>query len=718
MRDMQLGNLDEVEGGWSDLSEVVDKSEGLGTYPVGHLFGLVKELGEIIDSSAFDALYDKLAATMGKRGSEGDEGMAYVRRANQKMRLEKPYEAIQWFGRAEELMIKREYRKELVMTLLGVSQAYDRVGLLWAARNKALAASDLALGVLKEQGQLIPAAMIALKWLTWIELRLGRIPHSLEAIDFADLVASHLELSEDQLEAYVEERQMQEWVLGIHFLNIPLQELPNVTRLPDSLHRLGLDYARVALLFALGHEQVLQKEGFFEDVEVEEAVQTFFEQWQDQPAAEDIPPQPMLVDGETSTLKSTIFGSEIIVETPHNEISFGIAESLLSTLEAFLSTSVEQDVFPYRERLTIAITPSALLEKIPEIKFSEEDSNYVEVMHPSDLDFKTRAERLDFLKWLEESLVQISSRILIIRDAEAWLEQVAGQERGFARALTFGDGLTLNHSVLGEEPKIRLADWLEQDDQSYDVLRDRPWRAENSKKVNAPMEPLEPSSGPPPSELFDKERLRHTDRRILTPIDLPVWDRAQWNAILFVWSEIPDEPPILALGFKDGEAGQSIFRAWKDRWGSEDIDKMIRVAIVTGLSERNPTQYSVVIGPDFRHVATDGNKVYMFLSRTNRMTPETSENLDGFMAAYHKTGSFCLAPVWVDTSRNIVGMPSVHLAIAKRQLDIREAWQIGENDPDISALHEDDEPIIPAGIEDPPAHKALQKIRAIRERRQ
>ena len=47
-------------------------------------------------------------------------------------------------------------------------------------------------------------------------------------------------------------------------------------------------------------------------------------------------------------------------------------------------------------------------------------------------------------------------------------------------------------------------------------------------------------------------------------------------------------------------------------------------------------------------------------------------------------------------------MQSAQFSIAKRQLDIREAWRIGENDPDRAALLEDDEPIVPAGVKDPP----------------
>jgi len=66
----------------------------------------------------------------------------------------------------------------------------------------------------------------------------------------------------------------------------------------------------------------------------------------------------------------------------------------------------------------------------------------------------------------------------------------------------------------------------------------------------------------------------------------------------------------------------------------------------------------------------------------------------------------------------IVGMPSPQLAIVKRQLDIREAWQIGENDPDRAALLEDDDPIIPPGVSDPPVNKTLASIRTMREQEQ
>ena len=697
--------FDEVEDGWRELTEVVDKSEGLGAYSVEHLFGLIRELGEYVDGLAFDALYDKLANAMRKRRSDGEAGMAYLNRARQKMGQEKPYAAIQWFGQAEELLIKEEYRGELVVALIGVSRAFEQVGLLWAARNKALAAADRTLASFVKEGKIIPQAMIALNRLVWIELRLGRIPHILDAITLASSVASNLNVSEDKQEAYAEELQMQELVLGIHLLNLPLAALSGATRLPSTLQRLGLESARMAMLFALGQEQVLRDEGYIPVEEDAETVQTFFKQWQDQPAAKDISSTPVLVDGKNSILKSTILGSEIVVETPNNEISFGVAESILGALEAFLSTSDEQSVFPYREQMTIVITESVQLEGTPQTKFPDADSSRVEIQHPAELDFATVSARQNYMKWLQDSLVQIVCRMLMIRDADAWLEQVANRERGFSRALTLGDALTLARNVFGEKSRIRLTDWLEQDDESYPLLRNKPWR---TLKVSAPEEPPKFGTKPPPE--VDKEQLKHTDRRILSPIDIPLWDRAKWRGTLFAWN--PDGPPILAIGFEDGEAGQAIFRAWKERWGDVDEDDALRVAIITGLSKRHPAEYAVVVGPKFRYVPEDEKKLVLYVSRIHRMTPDNSRNLENFLQFYNRLGYFFLAPAQINTDSNILPMPSRELALLKRKLDVREAWQIGDNDPDRAALYKDDEPIVPEGVTDPPVNNAMMRMRS------
>lgn len=711
----QAGQSDQLESYWPALEQIVDESATLGAYPIERLFDLVAILGGDMDSPTFDSLYEKLVRVIQKRRSDGAAGEAYSQRAFQKLQREKPYEAIRWFGKAEDLLIKEEYQTDLVIVLLGSSYAYERVGLLWAARNKVLVVVERALAIFNEGGELAHRTLLVLNRLVWIELQLGRIPCILSAMTLASFVASNLKLSEEQKNKYAEERQRQEAVLGIHLLNLPFEALSDVTCLPDTLEQLELSFARMALLFALGHEQNLRNEGYIPASEDSDAVQTFFELWQDQPAAKDIFPRPVLADGATCLLKSIILGSELVVETPNNATSTGVAESLLGALEAFLATSDEQDVIPHCEQVTIVIKASHQITGRPQLRFPDDaGGSRAELVHPVDMVFTTADERQNYVEWLQGSLIEIACRILSIHDPQAWLEKIAEQERGFSRALTFGDALTLNRNVFGKTPQVRLTDWMDANANRYAVLRDGPWRKVKSSSPDRPMKSPKFSSGPPPADMRDTEQLKHTDRRVLSPIDSPLWDRARWRGTLVACHPDVSVPPILAIGFEDGQAGRAIFRAWQEQWGNEDKDEILRVAIITGLSKRNPAEYAVIVGPNLQQVGENNKKVFMFVSRIQRMSPDTSKNLDNFLTAYKKAGAFLLAPAQLTRDITNPQMPFVQLAIGKRQLDLRQAWQISENDPDIVALDEDDDPIIPVGVTDPPVKKALIRRRTFR----
>lgn len=707
----QTEPFDQLEAHCDELSRIVDESESLGDYPLERLSDSVAGMGGLIDSPAFDVLYEKIVDAIRRRRSDGEAGDAYADRGVQKLQQGKPYEAIQWLGRAEDLLYNEEYRAELVRTVVASSHAYECVGLLWAARNKALAAVERTLATFVKHGKMIRPTLLAVQGLAWVELRLGRISHALSAMNLADLVASRLRLSIDQQDEYVEQRQMQEAVLGIHFLNLSSEQLHDAARLPDALERLGLATARMALLFSLGQDRVLRDEGYIPVDEEPNAVQRFFEQWRDQPATQDIAPTPTLGAGATTLLRSTILGSELVVEAPNNVISLGVAESILGALEAFLATSDEDDVLPYRERTTIMIRSSDQLGGIPQFRFLDE-SDRIEIVHPTNLAIGTAVDRRDYMEWLRDSLIQIACRMLLIGDARSWIERLAGQERGFSRALVLGDALTLNNNVFGSEPRLHLADWLVPEDKEWAVLRAEPWEADKHHcPAGEQTELLAFGAGLPPEGVFDRTRLRHRDRRILSPIDVPVWDRAKWRGVMFAC--VPDMPPMLALIFEDAQAGAVIFRRWREQWGHTDEADELRVAIITGLCQQNPAEYAVIVGPNLcsARVKDEKSSVFISVSRIQRMVPASTANLDAFIAAYRRARAFVLAPAQLGTG---TPTPFTDLTIAKRHLHIRRAWEISENDPDICALDSDDQPIIPEDVTDPPVTGALARIRARR----
>jgi hypothetical protein len=53
--------------------------------------------------------------------------------------------------------------------------------------------------------------------------------------------------------------------------------------------------------------------------------------------------------------------------------------------------------------------------------------------------------------------------------------------------------------------------------------------------------------------------------------------------------------------------------------------------------------------------------------------------------------------------------PFFDLPIRKRSIRICSAWQIGENDPDSVAIDQQEEPVIPPEIKDPPILRLLDR---------
>lgn len=703
-------NRDALDTIWADLAKIVDESSTMGQYPVETLANIVHELGTLTESAAFDALCEKVIDATRQRRSDGAAGIAYRDRGLQKLNHDLPYEAIRWIGRAEELLLKDEYQGDLVLTLVAGSFAYERAGLLWAARNKILVAAERSLHAFARSGEMPLSALRTLQRLAWIELQLGRIPQVLQAMSWAGFVSTQLKMSEVLQAAYAEEVQMQEGVLGIHFLNLPLDMLPYVEQLPDALDRLGLSNARLALLFVLGHEKRIKTEGYFAPEKSAEELQQFFETWQDLPAASDIPSSPTLNVGPRTPLRSVILGAHFVVDTPTDPTLLGVAESLLGALEAFLATTDESDLLPHVEKTTIIVRAVDESAVMPTFDFVADGAVQAEVLCPSALHFPNAEAIHGFADWLRDTVVKIAAHQFIVRDAENWLNRVAGEERAFSRAVLLGDALTIGRNAFGHVPTVRLSDWFEPDDKVYDCIRTRPWRVRKASTGSAQdsKEPLEFGGGEPPAEMYDNSRRKHTDRQVLSPIDIPAWDKAGWGGTLFAMASRP--PPILGLMFRDLQAALSIFAGWRAKWGQEDVEDALRIVIVTGVSAKSPAHYSVLIGPNITHAVDRDTKVFVSVSRINRMTPETPTNLNLFLTNFRRYGGYLLVPA------DMGAPPGIETAsfLAKRHLHVRAAWEIGENDPDSIALHDDDDPIIPQGVTDPPVTKTLEKLMARR----
>lgn len=708
-------DLSTVGGIWSNLEAIAQESKQLGQFPFESLSSMVHEMSEIFDSPGFDSLYEVVVDIERQRISDGEAGESYRARGLQKLRNGKPYEAIRWIGRAEELFVKEEYQRELILTLAAGSHAYQNAGLLWAARNKLLVAIERAFRMLSTEGELPLIVYRLLRRLTWIELQLGRVPQILQSFVWTRYCANLVKFEEgdEASDRDDEDTMLMHAVFGMHFLNVPFNRLSALEQLPDVLQRLGLDFPRMAVLYALGHEKRVNEEAFPNESRTPAELHDFFEKWQDQPARQDMPSEPTLNEGPRTTLRSVILGTEFVIDCPNDPASVGVAESLLGAMEAFLSTSDEEDLFPHAERTVIRLRKVKEQTTGPTFDWVEGTAGvHAEILTGERVTFDDAEALTQFTDFLCETTVMVAARCFIIRSPEEWMTRVAGDERGLARATMLGNVLAIGRNLFGNDAKVRLTDWIDADDKWYDCLRDLYWRPSTPAAADSlPPRPAKRGEGPPPKELVDTSQRKHTERQVLSPINVPIWDQAGWGGTLYGWSG--SAPPFMGLMFRNMEAASRIFAEWNARFGQADKDDDLRIAIITGVSKANPTHYAVIVGPNIDRIERmpGTSKTFALVSRVNWMSPETTKNLDGFLTEFDKYGAFYLMPVKRPDKPSDVPDFEPKQYLLKGHIHVRPAWKIGENDTDIVALDIDEDPVIPEGITDAPVLKAMARKR-------
>lgn len=698
---------------WKTLGEILEASKPLGSYPVELLESILGELGAVVDSPEFDEVYTKLTEVIAQRRSDGSAGQAHIKRAFQKLELENPYEAIRWLGRAEELLLKREYRDELTQALLGSSGAYSVVGLRWAARNRALAALDHTMQEFRECGTVEWSAWIPAKQLAWSELWLGRAPQALAAIILAKMLLTASAPSDDLMEQANEDFISIEVAFGLLLLNLKPDQLEAITKLHDSFEEYDLVIPGMATLFTLGHRQALRDEGYCPTEQRDKDVEDFLDNWIKVPGADQMPEHTILLNEPTVEFRSVVLGCSILLTSNSDPVSVGIAESILGGLESFMATSDERDVMPHRETLRIVMRSNADEDAIPQHRIIEETgASFFEVSYSPNFRQDSAEKMQQYRDWLQVALVQIICHFAIVRDVESWLTKIAGSERGFTRALVFSDMLTANRNVFGDNPPIHIADHVKEDAREFAPLRSTPLIDRNVVEREVEGDPKY-GKGDPPDVFAKPEDMKHTDRTILSPIQLDLWDKAGWHGTAFiVHPQLPG--PLLALHFRDVDAARRIFEDWRERWGREGSDENVRISIITGVTQKEPFAYSMQVAPVFRTGLGQGGKTFLSLSRYMRLNATTPDNLNNFLAVYHKTGEFGLVPAITPAGQEFPE-PLYDLIQPRRKLEVRPAWTIEENDPDLSILQDDDDPFIPDDQTDPPVRRAMAQIKAFRE---
>jgi hypothetical protein len=499
-------------------------------------------------------------------------------------------------------------------------------------------------------------------------------------------------------------------VIGTSF-----EDLKRLERFPAALDRLGLLQVSTTLMFLMGGEQVLRDESVVPAEETSDNIEGMFDQLAAAGQSAELPTPDYLLD-EQVLLRSRVLGCDITAVCENNLTSIGITEAILGALESLLATSLNLRVLPHLDRFKIRVQSKEDAGIIPVLQFVEESGSTIAIVtHRPQLRYATREETLGFPGWLREAVVELFLNFAVPEDLECWGDTVLGEENGFSRAITFSNIPISYDVVFGDMNRLGVDYWAEDGDARIEVKRASAWSAKAGVQQNG-SGPIRPGVGEPSPDWFNGENKRHSDFRIMSPIDARKWDAARWRGTFFMCSPGSQMTPLFGLAFEEREPAAAIMEAWRERFGESDSDNNLRVAIITGINISNPHAYAVIVGPNMDKIILSPAKVVGFVARVNIMTPTNSRNLDMFLSEFHRLRRFKLIAAHMPNETATPG-PASEIELEKFDMVVRPAWTISENDPDSAALNPDDPPVIPLDQVNPPVLKALERKARFREAR-
>lgn len=707
-----------------DLRKVIRRCTGLIGFPLEMLVDILTEAGKLLgDRPAYDRLYDSIIRTVAERQGELSAARLLLQRGAQQLDDNKPYEAIRSLGRSLGWLYKQESRAEMIQALYFCGNAYERVGLLWAARGVVLIAASLGSQIIRSPSDVSSIHMACCDKLRWIELRLGRFPQILAWDEIYIGLKKILKERGYNLKRFDDHEEDFDAILGILILKASLWELKNLTRLPQILEWLNLPMAADSLRFALGYTDELPEEPF-SDENRETEINSFFQKLRHQPASEDLPPKPLLYEGQKVVLRSVVLGCQIAAESQNSSPCIELAESILAAFESLLATSIQDRLIAREPVLTINVRISDFAT-MP-FSFSLEDVKglpHLEVTCAAFNPNKMSPDAQNEIKnCLGKLIITVMARICLMRDdVKQTIEKLFNEERALERAINYTNSFIVIGNVLGDSPRTTLDSWITPKAQDYPLKRTEEWDAkerttpatENGTKRTSRRAD---SKAEMPPGLEEMEGAKHTDMQIVSLIRESLWNKAEWFGTGFFHSTNSSMPSIAGLLFKNGAAGREIFEAWHKEIGKTDKDERLRLTIIRGISRRNPYSYRVVITANrkFERSATEGRIKYIgLMARMNTLTPKNGANLNLFIEKYREFGGCYYVGSAPFPSGASEPSPDMQSLILKRELNIREAWEIGRHDPDMAGIRPDDDVIIPPGKENAPVFELIKWKREI-----
>lgn len=702
-------NLQKIEGDeninnvFQELHCVIIEGAGLIGYPFEKIFNLIHEMDIIFnDFEAYEELLDYITEQYSLRDGQIRGSEMLLKRGIKRLDSGKPYEAIRIVGKSLIPLYKKESSDLFILALNVCSAAYERVGLLWSARACMLFAASVLTDKFWAKDELTVYQHKTYNYLSWLELKLGRLGYALKWLELSHLFQQHFK----EADTDENDHQSMDAFISQMVLNTEVSKLKYLDRTCFLLDKFGFYASSIQLMYVLGYEKDIKNDF---DIDVDDSFIDYSLMLRDFNLGSKVTGINDAFE-KRGCITSSISGCHVTLSFPARSPFFDFSASLLASLEGVFATCMIDGIYSKESSLNIEVIAD---DDDFSIEHELETVNGNMTANIICNEFRNEFFKLEhqgiFQQWIKKFLLQLLPELFYYPDLKT-VEKSIFADGALERSSTLAASMFASRNILGfsadEEVKSSFSD--KDCTEPYPLIRKASWDAAYPKlSENVRFSSLTKGAGIAAEGLRENETLKHGDYHIQSLIKSRVWDLAKWNGVIFL------QPfhgiPVLCLQFANTKEGGDVFKDLAEKVGNIDERGRLKLSIIKGISSTNPTHYTVMVSEDS---VPEQRKIMGMVSRIQRMTPATTENIDRFVEMCSRTDK-CYFGCDSMLEELMEAVPE-HFGILIKNIRILWAWQIELKDPEFAALDLKERPFIPSGVENPPVLVTLEALRSMK----
>lgn len=689
----------------NDMIQIVEDSQGhldLDLYPLSQA---IQRLPIFEEAEHYNELFERMVSTMSQQKQKSEAALMLAKRGHV-LKERKPYEALSYFSRALMGLYNESSKIHLITVIMEMGDVFQKIGLLWAARNFYYYDFCLCLNQYMKFGETHPALFLSAHSLKYVELKLG---HVLYATSFNALENISVQLYPEEIKED-EETDNFDYILAIQIFRTEYEVEKRLGQLPAYLENEGLIFSSAAIKYELGYydERILTEL----DGEID-AFDDLIGKWKEQPALEQLKHLPWYGIEQTCTMKTSLLGCSIELNCTspyeHGEIETGA--TILATIESFFGTGVVNELISLVGNIKIELHYDPKSEVLIKGEIWGEKPNVILVTFRSYDSKDIISAQNDFSDFMVKLIGMIIAIMFPYGSELKKIEAMIKNDAALERSQTFANSIFYGMETLGKTTfcfSSILCDFEEtkmKRDQKSNITSKK-----DKEDVISPIVPEKIKRGELP-EGIDFKNISNADISTSSIINIPLWNACGWKGVLFLSSPLHQFPPVLSFVFTK-DICRSIFEDWINDFGCNDRQNKIGIRIIKGIDKNHPYWYRVVIGQlSFSHKEKNTPQIIAMPVRVHTMEPNNDVNLKMFEQELQTMKSFSICPSYF---HDMSAQPKIFedLIIHKNieSIMICNAYEVSETDWLTEAdILPTDTPIIPAGKENAPILSIIKR---------